>query len=422
MSNSGRILCLVATLCFSLTLASAQTQVAPCPGYTPGRNGNLACEIATSIQSGGEGKTTSLDSFSPTLAASLSQLPTATAVSGSGLTVLSNLGLTTGSTESLGTILTQRGDTLGRNKWYISLTYQRFDFSSIDGFSLKHIPIVDAELSSGVALQENIDRTRIDLRVDQFAAVGSYGLTNHLDLTVVVPFSQVTLKTGTQPSAVATGGFDPTLTPVQPGTDLTFLGGSASGPGDISAGLKANVLNGEHAKIAVGAEMRFPTGDESNYLGSGAYGLKPYFVFSRTGKVTPNINLAYQWNGNSILATNSATGALQNLPASFLYSGGVDYRVRDWPLTVNAEFLGQAVINGPRLVAISTPLPQGLSGSNPSVVTELGTYAMDNLGVGFKYSFYRGWLLSANTMFALDEGGLRSKIVPLVGISYKFGH
>jgi hypothetical protein len=111
------------------------------------------------------------------------------------------------------------------------------------------------------------------------------------------------------------------------------------------------------------------------------------------------------------------TGAQQNLPSSFLYSGGVDYRALS-RLTLTTEFVGQAVINGPRLAPFTQALPTG--GSAPSVTNTNGTYTMNNIGVGFKLNPYKGWLITADTLFALDEGGLRSKVVPLVGISYRF--
>jgi len=241
-------------------------------------------------------------------------------------------------------------------------------------------------------------------------------LTDRLDIFLLVPFSKVTLKT----SSVGQE-FDLTLDnklianfPSQP----SFLAGSASGLGDIAADLKANVLKLEHASIAVGGEVRFPTGDATNYLGSGAYGVKPYFVFSRKGRFTPNINLGYQWNSKSVLATNPQTGAEQNLPSSFLYSGGVDYRVIR-RLTLTAEFLGQLVIDGPRLQS-TTESVAGNTFTNAKPISS--NYTMDNLGIGFKVNPFKNLVITGNTLIQLDSAGIRSKIVPLFGVSYRFNH
>lgn len=410
MSQSSRRILVVGSLCLCLLLASAHAQVPACPGFNSSHNTNLACEIPTALQSG-LAEPNTLSTLTPTLATQLSQLPNAAVVSGSGLIFSRSLGVFTASNDSLGTILTQRGETIGRHKWYIGFSYQHFAFSNIDGFSLKNIPtVLSLQGTSGATVVDTIAQSRIDLLVHQFAAVGTFGLTRHMDITLLVPFSEVILKTQSSSRALAVQnqGLIPVSGP--------FLAGSATGINDISANVKYSVLDGEKNKIAIGGEVRFPTGDEVNFLGTGAYGFKPYMVYSRNGRLTPNVNIGYQWNGTSILAVNSVSGSEQNLPSSFLYSGGVDFRATS-RLTLSGEFLGQAVINGPRLglTNVSTP-----AGSFPSVANQPGTYAMDNVGVGLKLSPYKGWVITANTLFAVDDGGLRSKIVPLIGISYRF--
>lgn len=415
MSTSTRLILIVLCFYLSLARASAQATIPPCPGFNHANNTNLACEIPTAIRSGLASQN-SLSSVTPTFATQLSQLPTATVISGTGLSFSKSLGVFTASPDSLGTILTQRGETLGRHKFFLSFAYQRFRFGNIDGLNLKDIPsVLCLTCGQGAANSSVVDiiqRTRIDLSVNQFTATGSFGLAKHLDITLLVPFSQVILKTGAVPGTSALAVFAQAPISV-PGL---FFAGSATGINDVSAGLKANIMDGEHTKIAVGGDVRFPTGDATNFLGTGAYGLKPYIVISRSGRITPNINLGYQWNGSSVLSVNPNTGSKQNLPSSFLYSGGVDFRALT-RLTLTAEFLGQAVINGPRLAPTTAITP---AGSFPSVANQVTTYGMNNLGVGFKFSPHQGWLITGNTLFALDEGGLRSKVVPLVGISYRF--
>jgi len=318
--------------------------------------------------------------------------------------------------ESLGTILTQRGETLGKHNFFFSFNYQRFRFDSIDGISLKHLDTVN-QITFGTDPNKVFvaAHNRVDLLVNQFTAVGSFGLTNRMDVSVLVPFSKVTLKAGSTGEQLNTTNNNPpsALVPI-------FLAGSATGLGDLAVNVKYKVTNWEKTAIGIGGEVRFPTGDETNYLGTGSYGIKPYVILSHTsGRITPNVNLGYQWNGTSNLFINSA-GTHLNLPSSFLYSGGADYRVINNKLTLTAEFLGQAVINGPRLVAASSPAPAPLA-SDGNIKSFSGTYAMDNLSAGFRCRPFKGLLLTGNVLFALDNGGLRSKIVPLAGISYKFG-
>ncbi len=420
MPRHQLFLLVVVTLCLVPTMA-AQSQILPCPGFNASHNTTLACELPTatgSSTSGISGATggQSLASLSPTLAAALSNLPIATAVSGTGIALVA--GIPTFSTESLGTILTQRGETLGENKFFVSFNYQRFGFGSLDGVSLKSFGTVNGVCFGGTGsncaggvVQFVQSANFVNLVVDQYTVVGSYGLTKRVDLSVVLPFSTVNMHTIAHRQVfISAGG-----TTSAPTSELRDLPGSASGIGDVVVGAKLNIYKGERLSMATGMNFRFKTGDATNYLGSGAYGVKPYFIISHRGRITPNLNVGYQWNSRSILFANTATSHLR-LPSSLLYSGGADFRVNR-RFTLIGEFLGQYVFNGPQVVPTTVPIG---SQSFSSLGSKTSNFAMNTAGGGFKISPYRGLLITASAMFKLDDPGLRSKIIPLFGASYRF--
>jgi len=66
--------------------------------------------------------------------------------------------------------------------------------------------------------------------------------------------------------------------------------------------------------------MRVPSGDEKNFLGTGAIGLRPFLIWSQGGKISPHLNLGYEWSGKSLLASDASTGATNQslLVAAFL--------------------------------------------------------------------------------------------------------
>jgi hypothetical protein len=393
----------------------AQTQ-ALCPGQNGTTPSNLACELADATGASGVNNSY-LGKLPSTVASQLGQLPVATAVSGSGLTLNRSLGVFTSSDDSLGTILTQRGDTLGRHNLMFSFTYQHFGFGSVDGIPLKNLPTVQSvEYAASTSYFASL--SNVSLSIDQYTSVASFGLTDKFDVSIIVPFSKVSLSTRAlnETYSVPTGSTTGLLfAPVN-----VWMPGSAFGIGDVTGSAKYNVFKGERTSIAVGGDVRYPTGNAANYLGTGALGLKPFFVISRHGRLTPNVNLAYQWNGSSILNLN------QHLPSSFQYSGGADFRVTP-KFTVLAEFMGQLVIDGPRLmlksVPVSIPTQAGFP-DMPTAVTQGSVYnqnyRMDNLGGGFKYSPTKHIFLSASALFKMDDAGLRSKIIPLAGASYRF--
>jgi Putative MetA-pathway of phenol degradation len=386
----------------------------------------LSCEAALVTGTYGVTHTSNLQAINPTLASQLSQLPIATAISGSGI-LISNL-FSTSPTTSLGTILTQRGETIGKNKMYISFGYQRFTFDKLDGTSLRGLQTL--QQTNGAQSFVNDDMA---LRIDQYTAIATFGIAPRVDVSVILPFSNVSFNNSARiyncPSTTCSD---------VPGDPNTFrLGnrnrlvanGTAGGIGDVIANTKWNFFKSqsERTNMAVGLDVRFPTGDEANLLGTGAYGFKPYIVLSHTqSRFTPNVNAGYQWNGNSSLIRDSQ-GHLDSLPNSFFYSAGLDVRVVK-RLTVNAEFLGQAVINGYQTVSTMEQLTlfdfygNAHTSSYKTIRSTIrNTYTMDNVAVGFKCTPIRKLPklnLSASAMFALDDAGLRTKIVPYFGISY----
>ncbi len=416
MSKGVRLILVIISVC-----AIAVTAQAQCPGYNPNNNTNLACETVTALRGTGAdpGALAAVGTVLATaIGSQLSQLPIAAAASGSGITIGAS-GLPTVSTDSLGTILTQRGKTIGKHRFLFSFNFQRFVFYTEDGIPLKNLPVVVnffpcatqpcPTSTNNVYLQ---DTSRISFRIDQFTALGTFGLTDRIDVTFILPFSKVDLNTLTnaQLHSISYTTSTASTTPIVP--DL-YLPGSATGIGDVRANVKANVLNNERkSALAVGAEVRFPTGDERNFLGTGAYGFKPYVAYSRRGRVTPNINLAYQWNGSSILDFG------RNLPASFIYSGGADLRVNNI-LTLNGEFLGQYILDAPRMIAYTVNIP--FIGPRQSVIRRNESFVSQNVAFGFKLNPLKNLVFTASAMAKLDDNGLRQRtVVPLFGAAYRF--
>ena len=82
--------------------------------------------------------------------------------------------------------------------------------------------------------------------------------------------------------------------------------GRASGIGDLTLRVKGQAASwGSGNGLALALDVRMPTGDEEDLLGSGAWGVRPFVATSfGLGVVSPHVNLGYQWNGSSLLAGN----------------------------------------------------------------------------------------------------------------------
>ena len=116
--------------------------------------------------------------------------------------------------------------------------------------------------------------------------------------------------------------------------------GSATGIGDVTFRVKANVISNENVGVALAVDVRTPTGSAEQFLGSGAAGIRPFVAISGRHRFSPHLNLGYEWNDESILAANitgttigeDASGTtIQNgaatkrsLPSQLTYAAGAD--------------------------------------------------------------------------------------------------
>ncbi len=350
--------------------------------------------------------------FNEAFGTQIGQLPLATPASGFLFTFDKAKGVYTDSQESFGPLLAERAETIGRHKLYLAFTYQHFGFDELDGNDLKNLPLLFVFSSAQTPQVVTSTQNRVDAKVDQFVAFGTFGISQRVDVSIAIPFVKVSM-------GASAAGTEYSTTNTAKTSFTEFLAGSASGIGDLVVSAKGTLLQHEKLGLAVGGELRIPTGDEQNFLGSGAIGLKPYFVVARRGKVAPHLNVGYQWNSKSSLATDQ--NGKQTLPMSFNYAAGADMGVTK-RLTVVTDWVGQLYFDAPQ-VSTPTSVPSTVNNQSvafTSVVPINGSYQVNSLAIGIKANPVKHLLVTANVTIKIGDGGLRDKVVPLVGISYSF--
>src|SRR5260370_17771785 len=246
------------------------------------------------------------------------------------------------STDSFGPVLSDRAETIGKYRVFVAFDYQNFNFNTIDGISLKQLPVVlthadDSNPQDNVPsntkcpinpnpnppspMQSNtgpcgfvrdVVRTnnRIDLKIHQFTTFFTFGLTNRIDVSIAIPIENIRLGMSSD-APIRTNDtnsrFDHVFTPradcpppasTTPCLQQSFSNfGSAAEIVDITLRVKAAAWKGEHAGLALGADVRLPTGDSLNFLGAGAAGVKPFVIFSYRARVSPHAFVGYETNG-----------------------------------------------------------------------------------------------------------------------------
>jgi hypothetical protein len=365
--------------------------------------------------------------FNVALASQLAAIPLPSPASGFTYTFDETLGVYQRSTQSFGPILAERPETLGRKKFSFGVSYQHFGFDSIEGVSLGAVPAVfthdNAQLGGGRADVVTTE-TAFDASVDQAVASFTYGLANWLDASVAVPFVKVQLGARSDARIQRVGTTDPKIHFYGAGhgdygTEAIYSSsGDASGIGDLVLRLKGHVVRGEKAGLALGVDVRLPTGDEENLLGLGTTGVKPFAAFSLGfGHAALHLNAGYLWNGDSVLAGSVQQGTKADMPDQFTWAAGIDWGVTK-RVTFAVDVLGNHVTSSPRLVTQTFTAADGETFPQIDFVTE--AYSIINGAAGLKINLGGRLLLDANVLFKLNDAGLRDKVTPLVGIEYAF--
>src|SRR5262249_22793463 len=154
---------------------------------------------------------------------------------------------------------------------------------------------------------------------------------------------------------------------------------------------KATVFRKGAFGVAAGLDLRMPTGDEYNFLGSGAAGVKPFVALStRVRKVSPHLNFSYQWNGDSVLAGDPATGHKERLPSELGYTLGADCGVNS-RLTIAADVIGQRLHDASEVY--STTFTTAIKTDFPEIAFRKGDVYRTDGSVGFKVNVFNRLLL-----------------------------
>jgi hypothetical protein len=364
--------------------------------------------------------------FNSAIATQVSQLPLATASAGTVVLFKGGVPVTF---NNLGPILTDRAPVLGRGKVFLGFTASQYVFTDIDGIALGNLafgfssqacnPPGTSGSCNVVSTTYTTETTKLAFKVNQYVAIATVGLTKRVDASVIVPVQRVSLGATTldSQSYIQNTGSTSAIGPLS--NPSVYTSGTASGIGDIVFIGKGELWVGEHGAVSAALSMRTPTGDDRNFLGSGAWGFNPYLVYSYLAKVSPHAKIGYVWNTTTELNNPTGTpGENQALPGGIDYDFGADYAALKG-LTLAGDLLGNQYLDAPVLVLSSTNI-NGVPAPIRTTVTDKSSYSINNLSAGLKVSPVGNLVLSGNVLVQLNNNGLRSRPTPLIGISFKF--
>src|SRR5688572_5959744 len=240
----------------------------------------------------------------------------------SGVTFRFEGGVPVKTSTSAGPIFAERAQTLGRGRGVAGIGRSSFNFSTLRGVPMDNIELVfthenvdfeGCDAANGGAdcsdmgvpdLENEIMpfRLNLDLEVTVTTVYATYGLTDRIDLGLVVPIVSTELHGSSTAQIIPFGGpnavhfFDGT--PTDPVLSATrSVSGSAIGLGDVALRGKISVHDGQQSNLALLGEARFATGSTNDLLGAGGWSGRGVIVVSgRVNAFSPHLNAGYVYH------------------------------------------------------------------------------------------------------------------------------
>ncbi|GAB4322690.1 MAG: hypothetical protein Kow0074_14460 [Candidatus Zixiibacteriota bacterium] len=391
---------------------------------SPGNHANhfLPSQVASSQKT--------IDAISNFIGTNVSTFPISSTAT--GLTFDFSSGVPVPIRTSAGPIFAERARTLGKAKLNVGANVSYLNLSRVRGVNTDDITVNmfhQDVASPGLGdVEFEYDYITLDMNLDLdavvFATYATYGITDRIDVGIAVPVVRVSMTAEPwaqmnsytySKDAESAHYFGGTSTDPQLNLAVPYVEETATGLGDIALRAKANFFQGSNADFAGLVEARLPTGDEDKFLGTGDVSIKLGAIVSGTYN---------GFNPHANLALNIRTSDLDRNDIELTF--GYDQKLGD-KLTIAGEWIGTYEI-GDEISELQFPEPahigpNGSSGDATYVIpsTSIPSYSADNIintAFGIKYTPTPNVLLLANLIFPINNGGLRSDVIPTIGVEF----
>lgn len=315
------------------------------------------------------------------------------------------------STQSLGSGIAERAQTLGRYTGTFSVSYTHIDFDTSEGDSLTRLSFSQSAFSpqfinrlvssDQLKFGSDLIQSQLDMRLsfDTFFLTGAFGITDNIDVSAALSVSEARMRANIVSRIQKVTG--------QPG-DSFFLAGSnglvaksgtlcgnfkcatdgfddsAFGTGDLFLRGKWHFYDTEYADFAVAGVLTIPTGNADNFLGFNDPTFTPLLIASKSfGPVSPHLNLGYAFRSGADVSQAQ-------------WIAGADWRTTKW-LTLAADFLGYH--------------DDKRDGVNDDILQS---------AVGFKINPFGKFVLGGTLQFPLNRDGIRADVIYSGQVEYTY--
>ncbi len=304
------------------------------------------------------------------------------------------LGTLERASESFGPFFVERAMTAGRGRASLSVNWQYGRFTRLSDMALRDGTLVTT--SNRFADEDepfDVETLELRIRSSSLTFSGSYGVTDRFDVSAAVPVVSLSLE-GER-------------TDLYRGTRFQQATATASVTrvADVLLRGKYNAAHGSWGGLAVGGDLRLPTGREEDLLGAGALGVRGFAVLTA---------------GTGNLSGHLVTGISRGGIAEGMDFGGAVSLNPTPTLTFAAELFARRLAEVGRVRQATSPHPRIAGVQTLRLVQEEGSLTETHAAVGFKWNVSGMWLASATVVLPVNRAGLTAPLMPSISVEYSF--
>jgi hypothetical protein len=326
------------------------------------------------------------------LRASLATLPLTTSSGGFVYRLNPELGTVQRASPSFGPFFVERALTAGTRAASIGLTFQHLSFASLDGHSLRDGSLVTtANQFTDEAEPFDVDRLTLSIDADLATLHGNIGISDWMEVGVAVPFVMLRVN-GSRENLYR-------------GRQIVQASASATtvGVADLIVRTKVMAYNDEGTALAAAVDVRVPTAQGDDLLGTGESSVRFLSVGSmERGRFSSHANVGVSFGG---LSRELSFGAAVGVAAA--------NRV-----TITGEFVGRWIEDAGHVLPLSLPHPRLVGVNTTRLTTDQGHSTLISVLPGLKWNVSETWVLAASVGLPLTRDGLSTRATPFVGLDY----
>ena len=297
---------------------------------------------------------------------------------------------------------------IGRGRINVSLSGSWFGADTIDGNALDTLsdpgpPIVDPDTGATFRLT----RFALGLDVQQVSLMGTFGVTDGLEVAVALPVLVSCFSVDAQARAVGS-----------PTSQHAHSRTSHTGVGDVVISGKQRIVRGWPGELALGIRVRAPSGDEDYFQGLG-YWEVAHMLYASTASwhATPAVAFRAHLNGGVAINTSDSDSS------AALIGIGID-ALLGARATLAIAFLAREPFAGiapPGSFNVLRRSGSGVQTSSPLLGLDRGRAPTQDVNLAARVVLWRETLIGfVGVTLPINRAGLRADVIPIVGVEAGF--